>query len=158
MSVFAAAARFLCFVVFLALGAAWAVMAEAQTREDMELCRAIEDDARRLACYDAIRLSTGPPRAKYEVVPLAELKAFALSFRGQLVEVSGWLMPGEDFLFLGVDGADERPIPVEYAAISRRERQAFLDLCGEGCLATVQGRVRPVNFTTGIVADALIAR
>ncbi len=150
--------RFLTLVLLTLLGALWTAAAGAQTRDEMERCRAIENDERRLACYDAIRLSPGPPRAKYEPVPLEELKSFALSFRGQLVEVTGWLTPGENFLFLGVDEADERPMPVEFETIPRRERRAFLLECGEGCPAAVQGRVRPVNFTTGIVADALIVR
>lgn len=145
-------------VVMLALGMAWAGAAGAQTREEMERCRAIENDARRLSCYDDIRLSPGPPRSKYEDVPLEELKNFALSFRGQLVEVTGWLVPGKDFLFLGVDEADDDPIPIDFETIPRRERRAFLKECGDGCSAAVQGRVRPVNFTTGIVADVLIVR
>ena len=51
----------------------------------------------------------------------------------------------------------QRPIPVDFDSLARRDREAFLEACGEGCEATVQGRVRPVNFTTGIVADTLIA-
>jgi len=150
--------RFLSLITFVALSLAWACAAGAQTREEMERCRAIETDARRLECYDAIRLSPGPPRSKYEAVPLEELRSFALSYRGQLVEVTGWIKPGRDFLFLGADESDERPIPVDIESMSRRDRQAFLQECGDGCAAAVQGRVRPVNFTTGIVADALIAR
>jgi hypothetical protein len=129
----------------------------AQTREDMELCRSISDDGRRLACYDAIELTPGP-RGKYEALDLAELKRFALSYRGDPVEVSGWIKPGDRLLFLGIDEADPRPIPVDYEALPRRDQQAFLQACGTGCQATVQGRVRPLNFTTGIVADTLIAR
>jgi hypothetical protein len=150
--------RFLSVITILALGVAWAGAAGAQTREDMERCRAIETDERRLQCYDAIRLSPGAPRSKYESVPLDELKSFALSYRGQLVEVTGWITPGDDFLFLGLDESDERPMPIDYETMPRQQRQRFLDECGEGCPAAVQGRVRPVNFTTGIVADALIVR
>lgn len=150
--------RFFWVVMLSAFGFACAGGAWAQTREDMERCRAIENDARRLSCYDAIRLSPGPPRAKYETVPLEELRSFALSYRGQLVEVTGWLVPGEEFLFLGVDETDEAPIPIDFENIPRRQREAFLEECGEACPAAVQGRVRPVNFTTGIVADALIVR
>jgi hypothetical protein len=150
--------KFFCVVALAVFGLGWASSAPAQTREEMERCRAIENDARRLACYDDIRLSPGPPRSKYEALPLEELKSYALSYRGQLVEVVGWLTPGEDFLFLGVDETDEHPIPIEFEGIPRRDRREFLDACGEGCDAAVQGRVRPVNFTTGIVADALIVR
>ena len=130
--------------------------AEAQTREDMLRCRDIADTTRRLACYDAIQL-TGSPRSKYEVVDLAELKGFVLSYRGHLVEVSGWIKPAGDLLFLGVDENDDSGLPVDFEAIARRELQEFREACGEGCEATVQGRVRPVNFTTGIVADTLTA-
>jgi hypothetical protein len=116
------------------------------------------DDARRLACYDAIPLTIGGPISKYEAVALSDFKAFALSYRGDLVEISGWIVPGRDFFTLGADASDERPIPVEIGQVPRRDREMFLDACGEGCQATVQGRVRPVNFTTGIVADTLVAR
>ena len=150
--------RLLCVAALIALGLSWAGAAAAQTREDVERCRAIADDARRLACYDDIRLSPGSPLSKYEVVPLDELKSFALSYRGQLVEVTGWLTPDGDRFFLGVDETDESPMPIDFGSVPRQERQAFLAECGEGCDATVQGRVRPVNFTTGIVADAFIAR
>lgn len=150
--------RFFCVAAVAALALSWANAAAAQTREDMERCRAIVDDARRLACYDSIRLSPGPPVSKYEVVSLDELKSFALSYRGELVQVSGWLTPGDDFFFLGVDETDERPMPIDFGSVARQERQEFLAECGEGCEAEVQGRVRPVNFTTGIVADVLIAR
>jgi hypothetical protein len=133
-----------------------AASAHAQTREDILRCREIVDTERRLACYDTIELS-GSPRSKYEVVDLSELKGFALSYRGHLVEVQGWIQPGGDLLLLGVDQADQSTIPIDFQALPRRDREAFLQACGEGCEATVQGRVRPVNFTTGIVADALIA-
>jgi hypothetical protein len=150
--------RFLSVAMLVTLGMAWANSAPAQTREDLERCRAIEHDMRRLACYDAIRLSPGSSRSKYETVPLDELKSFALSYRGQLVEVTGWLAPGDDLFFLGVDEADDDPIPIDITNMPRQDRQAFLRECGEGCPAEVRGRVSPVNFTTGIVADALIAR
>jgi len=133
-----------------------AASAHAQTREDILRCREIVDTERRLACYDAIELS-GSPRSKYELVDISELKGFALSYRGHLVEVQGWVKPGGDLLLIGVDEADESTIPIDFQAIPRRDREAFLQECGEGCQATVQGRVRPVNFTTGIVADAMIA-
>jgi hypothetical protein len=150
--------RFLIVAMLSALAVVWAGAAEAQTREDIEHCRAIEDDARRLVCYDDIRLSPGSPRAKYETVAIEELKNFALSYRGNLVEVTGWLTPSEDFWFLGVSESDERPIPIDFESMPRQLREEFLRECGAGCPAAVQGRVRPVNFTTGIVADAMIVR
>ena len=131
--------------------------ARAQTLEDMQRCRAIADEARRLACYDAIQLVQAP-RPKYEVVDLADLQSYALSYRGQLVEVSGWIKPGAALFFLGADADDARPLPINLDAIARRDRQSFLSACGDGCEATVQGRVMPVNFTTGIVADTIVAR
>jgi hypothetical protein len=140
------------FLVASACGAG----AGAQTLEDMQRCRAITNDARRLACYDAIRV-TSAPKPKYARVDLPELKNFSLSYRGDLVEVSGWIKPGGELFFLGLDAADERPMPLDVDAIPRRERQAFLSACGKGCEATVQGRVSPVNFTTGIVADTIVA-
>jgi hypothetical protein len=148
--------RFVAPMVIVLIGLAWGEAAEAQTLEDMQRCRAISDEARRLNCYDAIELAPGP-RSKYEKVDLAELKGFALSSRGQLVEVTGWVKPSAELFFLGLDEADARPVPIDFDSLPRRDRQAFLDACGEGCEATVQGRVRPVNFTTGIVADSLIA-
>jgi hypothetical protein len=146
------AASTLIAVLCLALGGA----AGAQTRPDMERCRSISEEGRRLACYDAIELSPGP-RSKYQVVDLAELKSFALSYRGDLIEVRGWIKPGEALLFLGLDESDALPMPIEFESLARRDREAFLEACGGGCDATVQGRVTPVNFTTGIIADALIA-
>jgi hypothetical protein len=122
----------------------------------MERCRAIEDEARRLACYDAIQLARSGPASKYELVSLDELKEFVLSYRGHLVEVEGWIKLGDRLLLLGVDAEDERPIPVDFALLSRRDRERIVEQCGSGCEATVQGRVRPVNFTTGIVADVII--
>jgi hypothetical protein len=148
--------RFVASIVIVVFGFAWSGAAAAQTRADMERCRSISDEGRRLTCYDAIELSPAP-RSKYEVVDLAELKSFALSYRGQLVEVTGWIKPDEDLLSLGLDEVDPRPIPVDIESLPRRDRQSFLEACGAGCKATVRGRVRPVSFTTGIVADALIA-
>jgi hypothetical protein len=148
--------RFVCAVLCLGATLHSAGGAQAQTREDVLRCREIVDTTRRLACYDEIEL-TGSPRAKYETVDLAELKGFALTYRGHLVEVSGWIKPGGDLMFIGVDEADASAIPIDFEAIARRDRDRFLAVCGEGCEATVQGRVRPVNFTTGIVADTLTA-
>jgi hypothetical protein len=149
--------RFVFSAMVLGLALAVGGAAEAQTREDMLRCRSIADEGRRLACYDAINLLPAS-RSKYENVDLAELKGFALSYRGQLVEVTGWVKTGEELFSLGIDAADARPIPIDFNSLSRQDRQAFLEACGEGCEATVQGRVRPVNFTTGIVADTLVAR
>jgi len=148
--------RFVASIGLVLVGLLWCAAAEAQNVEDMQICRAISDEAKRLVCYDAIELAPGP-RPKYEVLDLSDLKSYALSYRGQLVEVSGWAKPSGELLFLGVDAADARPIPIDFDSIGRRDRQAFLSACAEGCDATVQGRVMPVNFTTGIVADALIA-
>jgi hypothetical protein len=149
--------RFVSSVLAIAFAAAWTTGADAQTRREMEVCRSISDEGRRLACYDAIEL-LGATRRKYEILDLSELKSFALSYRGNLVEVGGWIEPGEEgLLFLGVDQADPEPMPVDFEQLSRRDREDFLEACGGGCEATVQGRVRPLNFTTGIVADALIA-
>jgi hypothetical protein len=145
-------------IILAAFGLGAAGAANAQTRDEMERCRAIESEMRRLACYDAIRLSPGPPRSKYEMVPLEDLQRFALSYRGDLVEVFGWLTPGDDFFYLGADESDERTVPIDVQNVPRRDREEFLQECGEGCAAAVQGRVRPVNFTTGIVADAIFAR
>ena len=154
---FKAAMRLVRLLFGFVLGGAVCSAAMAQTREDMLRCRSISDEARRLACYDAVELS-GNPRRKYEILDLTELKAFVLSYRGNLVEVIGWIKPANDRLFLGVDEGDQRPLPVDFEGVARRDREAFLRACGEGCEATVQGRVGPVNFTTGIVADALTAR
>jgi len=144
-------------VVFVFAGCLLASVAFAQTREEMERCRALEDEARRLSCYDAIPLSRVTAPSKYERVGLDELKEFRLSYRGQLIEVTGWIAPGEnDLLLLGSEAADVDTIPIDFAALPRHDREAFLGRCGSGCDATVQGRVRPLNFTTGIVADALI--
>jgi hypothetical protein len=135
-----------------------AASGQAQEAGEIVRCRAIADDDRRLACYDAIATSAGSPLSKYEVVTLDELKEYALSYRGKLVETTGWLTPGGSYLFLGLDKDDARPMPVDAENLERRARETLLERCGEGCEATIQGRVRPVNFTTGIVADALIAR
>ena len=87
-----------CVFVRLLMGFVFGVAvcggAVAQTREDMLRCRSISDEARRLACYDAVELA-GNPRRKYEIVDLTELKSFALSYRGQLVEVIGWIRPAK---------------------------------------------------------------
>lgn len=130
----------------------------AQARGDLERCRVIADDPGRLACYDAIPLTGSSPASKYESVALGDFKAYALSYRGDLVEVAGWVRPVGTLLMLGANAEDERAIPVEYDGLPRRDREAFLAACGQGCQAAVQGRVRPVNFTTGISADALKLR
>lgn len=148
--------RFLLLAFGVAFGAIGIESSEAQTREDLTRCRAIEDEARRLVCYDRIELSQASPRSKYETVDLEELKEFSLSFRGRLVEVTGWIDPGEEFLQLGLDEADSNPMPVAFRSLGRSQQQAFFDACGEGCYATVQGEVGPVRFTTGIVAEVLI--
>jgi hypothetical protein len=154
--VFGGGMRIVASIGFACLALISCGAARAQTLEDMQRCRSISDEARRLACYDRIEL-TSAPRGKYEIVDLAELKGFALSFRGHLVEVKGWFEPGEERFFLGIDAADDQPMPVDVDSLPRRDLQAFRDACGDGCEATVQGRVRPVNFTTGIVADTLVA-
>ena len=140
------------------LGMTWAAAAQAQTHQELQRCRAMADDARRLACYDAIELSAAAPRSKYEAVDLAELKAYALSFRGRFVEVSGWLRPERGDLLLGLGPEDEDAMPVAIDTLPRRQRDDVLEACGSGCSAIVRGRVRPLNFTTGIVADDVILR
>jgi hypothetical protein len=146
--------RSLLLAIFVLLGLGWSG-AHAQSRVEMERCRAIADQVRRLKCYDAIQLSTSAPRSKYERVDLGEFKKYALSYRGDLVEVTGWVTRKGELLQFGIDESDQNPIPVEFDLLSRRDRQDFLDACGEACEATVQGRVKPVNFTTGIAADVL---
>ena len=156
MSALASLSKFLLPATAAALGVSLAAAALAQTRADIERCRAIEDDPRRLDCYDAIRLSTTTAPIKYESVELDELKDYALTYRGRLVEVAGRVRPEGDFLFLETEEGDPSPMPVDIEALARRDREDVLSQCGSGCEATVQGRVRPVNFTTGIVADSVV--
>jgi hypothetical protein len=142
----------------LSLLAAAGAGAEAQTRDDLLRCRMIEEDSLRLACYDAIGISAASPRSKYEAIPLAELQENALGYRGRLVEVSGWIDPDERYFLLKGAEDEARSLPIDFENLTRAEQQTFRSTCGEGCEAIVQGRVGPVNFTTGIVAEALIAR
>jgi hypothetical protein len=147
----------------LALGCALlaALLAASPARAQsnaIERCRAIGDNTLRLQCYDAIDIAPSAPLSKYEAVEIDDLKSFALSYRGDLVEVHGWVSPNGNYLALGADASDKNPLPVDIGSLTRRDRQNFLAACGTGCNATVQGRVQPVNFTTGIVADALFAR
>lgn len=130
--------------------------ASAQEAGEIARCRAIADDERRLECYDAIPVARASPLSKYEVVTLEEFKEFALSYRGRLIETTGFLRPGASYFFLGLDADDATAIPIDPENLDRRARETLLERCGDGCEATVQGRVRPVNFTTGIVADAVI--
>ena len=150
--------RFISIGIFAALAAVCAGAVQAQTREDLVRCRAVADEARRLACYDAIALSPASPRSKYEAIALEELETYALSYRGRFVEVSGWLQPGERFFLLKRNAQAARSLPVEFRGLTRSEQQGVRDLCGKGCEATIQGEVGPVNFTTGITADAVIVR
>jgi hypothetical protein len=136
----------------------WAAAAQAQMHLELQRCRVIADDARRLACYDAIEVTAAAPRSKYEAIDLAELKAYALSFRGRFVEVGGWLRPERDYLLLGLGPEDGEPVPVAIEMLPRRQRDDVLEACGSGCSAIVRGRVRPLNFTTGVVADDVILR
>ena len=147
--------RFFVLACVIGLAALAAGPVHAQSRVEMERCRAIADEGRRLKCYDAIQLSASQPRSKYERVDLAEFKKYALSYRGNLIEVTGWVVPAGEILELRSDEADDAPVPVEYDSLSRRDQEAFFSACGEGCEATVQGRVKPVNFTTGVVADVI---
>jgi hypothetical protein len=150
--------RTVLWVIITALGLASPAISMAQTRQDLERCRSINDTLRRLSCYDGISLSQSPPaRSKYQPVPLADIQADALSFRGRFVEVTGWISPEGNLFQLGAEAGDARPIPVDLRALDRRQRDAFVEQCGQGCDATIQGRVGPVGFTTGIAADLLIA-
>jgi hypothetical protein len=149
--------RLVCLLVPMMLAVSCGV-AGAQTREEMTRCRAIEDEARRLVCYDAIELAPASRLSKYEPVELTELKDYALTYRGRFVEVVGWVAPERDYLFLGSEAADDAPMPVEIETLPRRQRDDILEQCGTGCEATVRGRVAPVRFTTGIVADDVIVR
>ena len=150
--------RFALCLFLLAFSSVWITQGAAQSRVDLERCRSINDSLRRLSCYDGITLSQPPPtRSKYEAVPLAELQSYALSFRGRYVEVTGWLTPGPDLFQLTANAGDAQAVPVDVRALDRRQRDAFVEQCGEGCDATIQGRVGPVGFTTGIAADLLIA-
>lgn len=149
--------RFVLAVLLASLGGVWVGPTSAQTRADIERCRGIADDSRRLGCYDAIVVAPAS-RSKYDFVPLIELMNFALSYRGDLVETSGWVVPGADVFVLRVDRIGDDALPVDVERLSRHDREAFVEQCGDGCEATVQGTVSPVNFTTGINADRLIVR
>lgn len=142
----------------LAVLIASAGIACAQEASEIIRCRAIADNERRLECYDRIPVARASPLNKYENVALEEFKEFALSYRGRLIETTGFLRPGASYFSLGLDADDATPIPIDPENLQRRAREVLLERCGDGCEATVQGRVRPVNFTTGIVADAVIAR
>ena len=147
------------YCLALATTAGFLGISAASAQEDeVGLCRGIEDDARRLECYDTIPLRPGLLRRKYEIVPLEELRTYRLSYRGRFVEVDGWVTPSGEYLLLGASAEDPGTMPVEIEALPRRDREAVLEQCARGCAAVVRGRVNPVNFTTGIVADAIVAR
>lgn len=143
-------------VIVVMLAALGAPAAPAQTRQEIETCRAIADDELRLQCYDGMGLPRGgAPRPKYERVELAELEQYPLSYRGNLVEVTGWLIPSGDFFLVKTDPEAADALPVEAETLSRHQLQSILATCGEGCRAIVQGKVAPVNFSTGIIADTV---
>jgi hypothetical protein len=133
-----------------------AAEAAAQSRQDLERCRAIVDAARRLDCYDAIPLAPASAVSKYEVLALQELMEFALTYRGRFVEVQGWLSPGDADYALGIAPQAERTMPIDLGALDRREQQALAAGCAEGCAVTLRGRVGPLAFTTGIHAEAVL--
>jgi hypothetical protein len=149
--------RFLRVAFVTALGV-WCAGAHAQSRDDLVRCRAIEDQSQRLVCYDSIALSPAAPRSKYEPVPFEELQNFALSYRGRFVEVTGWIEPGDRFFLLRGNEQNTRSLPVDLRTLSRSEQESTREQCGTGCEATVQGRVDPVNFTTGINAERIIVQ
>ena len=149
--------RLLRLVFVILAGFPWISGGFAQ-EDELGLCRAIEDDSRRLECYDEIPLRPGLLRRKYEVVPLEELRTYRLSYRGRFVEVEGWVTPSGEYLSLGATPEDSGTMPVEVEALPRRDREAVLEQCASGCAAVVRGRVNPVSFTTGIVADAVVVR
>ena len=125
----------------------------AQTRDEVLLCRSIAEPMRRLACYDALRLSPAAPAGKYEPVPLAEFAESPLAYRGRLVAVTGPVTAAAGEFSLEVDGASGKRLPLDLSALPRRVQESVRAACGETCQATVQGRVAPVAFVTGIVAD-----
>lgn len=144
------------FVLLTLIGVSWSCPAPAQLRGDFARCRSIEDDARRLECYDRIGADATPSiRSKYEVVELRELKAFPLSYRGDLVEVRGFLVPTPDIFDLKLDEGDTRPFPVNVESLSRHTLELVTQACGPGCPATVRGKVGPLAFVTGIIADSI---
>jgi hypothetical protein len=134
------------------------ISAASGQEDELGLCRAIEDDSRRLECYDAIPVRPGLLRRKYEAIPLEELRTYRLSYRGRFVEVEGWVAPSGEYLSLGAAPDDSGTMPVELEALPRRDREQLLQQCASGCAAVVRGRVNPVNFTTGIVADAVVVQ
>ena len=143
-------------VVLVTLCVLWAPAAAGQTLQDIERCREIGEGQLRLQCYDAIIIRPGRlTRSKYEVVDLAELAEYPLSYRGRLVEASGWLTLSEDIFLLSTAADADDGLPIEADSLSRRDRETLVAACLEGCQATVQGKVAPVNFTTGIIADAV---
>src|SRR5687768_3782558 len=92
--------RLFCWALAVAGSLLWTSVSSAQ-EDELGLCRAIEDDSRRLECYDEIPLRPGLLRRKYEVVPLEELRTYRLSYRGRFVEVEGWVAPSGEYLSLG---------------------------------------------------------
>jgi hypothetical protein len=149
--------RLFCWALAVAGSLLWTSVSSAQ-EDELGLCRAIEDDSRRLECYDEIPLRPGLLRRKYEAVPLEELRTYRLSYRGRFVEVEGWVAPSGEYLSLGAAPDDSSTMPVELETLPRRDREALLEQCASGCSAVVRGRVSPVNFTTGIIADTVVAR
>jgi hypothetical protein len=150
--------QFLPFACILLVSLTGTDIVQAQLRDDVLRCRDVQDEGRRLACYDAISLSTAAPRSKYEAVPLTDLQAYALSYRGRLVQVTGWVELAGRFLLLKSAAGEAGSLPVDFRNLTRAELQTFQEGCASGCEAIVEGRVGPVNFTTGIVADTLVAR
>lgn len=148
--------RFNRLVLLTLAGVAWSCAAPAQLRGDFARCRSIEDDARRLECYDGLDAAPSfPTLGKYSSVELQELKAYPLSFRGRLVEVRGWLVPTSDIFELKLDEQDASPFPVNVESLSRHDRETLVSACGPGCPALVRGKVGPVAFVTGIIADSV---
>ncbi len=148
--------RFSCFALLTLIGVSWSCAAPAQMRGDLARCRSITDDTRRLECYDGLSAEPDFPRlGKYNSVALQELKAFPLSYRGRFVEVRGWLVPTPDIFELKLDEQDPRPFPVNVESLSRHDRETLVQRCGAGCPALVRGKVGPVAFVTGIVADSI---
>jgi hypothetical protein len=124
--------------------------------QDLSTCRAIPDDAKRLACFDKFVIPGAPQRSgEYQKLSLTDFKLDQAQLKGHRVAVDGSLWSFGGMVLLKSGLADFSPVMVKMDAVPRDQRKQLIEQCQQGCEVTVLGTVGDTGFATGIIAQQL---
>jgi len=129
----------------------------AQTRQELQSCRAISDSLQRLSCFDRVVAlpNSVTPGTDSQEIGVVDLITDGPQLRGKTVRVRGFAISAGETMFLYSAAGQMTAVMVNMSKVDREGRRLALTSCGGGCEIVVAGQATYQFNVTGLAATSI---